>query len=41
MRTTGRFFSTLDVFVTEEILVMTEVAEDFFEVDGGEKEGEG
>ncbi len=41
MRTTGELFLTLDVLLTEKILVMTEVVEDFFEVDGGEKEGEG
>ncbi len=37
----GRLFSTSDVLVTDEILVMIELVEDFFEVDGGEKEGGG
>ncbi len=36
----GRFFSTSDVLVTDEILVMIELVEDLFEVDGDEKEGE-
>ncbi len=40
----GRLFSASDVLVMDEILVMIELVEDFFEVDevdGGEKEGEG
>ncbi len=34
-------FSSLDVLVTDEILVKIEQVIDFFEVDGGEIEGEG
>ncbi len=39
--TIRRLFSTSDVLDMDETLVMMDREVDFFEVDGGEKEGEG